>query len=140
MSMTPRTTLRSVNLTALYSYCVFLKADENQMYQQLNYRVLYTFFYWMLNQRRGKEGRRRQGIKYRSSLITYWKNFRTVYELKMEKKVDKETSRLINKCVRPISQWLLDIGLVLRCSLNSLTLASYPQGYPTSREKISTLH
>lgn len=110
MSMTSRTTFRSVYLTALYSYCKFLKSDAKAMYQQLDYRVLYTFFDWMLNQRRGKNGRRRQGIKRKSALNTYWKNFRTVYELEMHEKIDKDTSRHIVKIVRPVLQWSLDIG------------------------------
>ncbi|EDN08224.1 predicted protein [Histoplasma mississippiense (nom. inval.)] len=84
------------------SYCKFLKSDAKAMYQQLDYRVLYTFFDWMLNQRRGKNGRRRQGIKRKSALNTYWKNFRTVYELEMHEKIDKDTSRHIVKNGIPV--------------------------------------
>ncbi|OJD22957.1 hypothetical protein ACJ73_05688 [Blastomyces percursus] len=102
MSMTSRTTFCPVHLTALYSYCKFLKTDAMSMYQQLDYRVLYTFFDWMLNQRRGKNGRRRQGIKCMSALNTYWKNFRTVYELEMHGKIDKDTSRHIVKNGMPL--------------------------------------
>lgn len=69
------------------------------MYQRIDVHKLYAFFNWVLNQRRGKDGRRRQGLKYRSSLETYWKIFRLVYEREMQEKISRETSRRINKNV-----------------------------------------
>ena len=69
------------------------------MYQRIDVHKLYAFFNWVLNQRRGKDGRRRQGLKYRSSLETYWKIFRLVYEREMQEKISRETSRRLNKNV-----------------------------------------
>lgn len=69
------------------------------MYRRMDVRTLYTFFNWVLNQRRGKGGRRRQGLKFQSSLDTYWKIFRLVYEREMQEKIDRETSLRVIKNV-----------------------------------------
>jgi hypothetical protein len=50
------------------------------MMQALPRRTLKAFFEWMLNQHEGKGGRRLAGIKSASTLGTYWKVFRLVYE------------------------------------------------------------
>jgi hypothetical protein len=50
------------------------------MMQAVSRRIFKAFFEWMLNQRRGKGGRRLAGIKSVSTLGTYWKVFRLVYE------------------------------------------------------------
>jgi len=42
--------------------------------------LLRSFFDWLLNQKTGKGGRRMRGTKHKSSLGTYWKLYRLVYE------------------------------------------------------------
>ncbi|PGG95045.1 hypothetical protein AJ79_10301 [Helicocarpus griseus UAMH5409] len=74
------------------NFCTFVKKDPKEMYQQMDVKKLYTFFDWVLNQRRGKDGRRRQGLKY---------IFRLVYEREMHEKIDRETSKRVIKNVIP---------------------------------------
>ena len=42
--------------------------------------IAQLFRHGLLSQRTGKRGRRRRGIKYKSSLGTYWKLYHLVYE------------------------------------------------------------
>ncbi|KAF3481524.1 uncharacterized protein GIQ15_04283 [Arthroderma uncinatum] len=79
------------------NFCAYLKKDVKEMYLKVDVVKIYTFFHWSLNQRRGKDGRRRQGLQYKSSLETYWKVFRLVYEREKQEKIDKETSRALVK-------------------------------------------
>ena len=50
------------------------------MYQTGHAGQLYSFFEWLLSQKLGKGGRRRRGTKHNSSLGTYWKLYRLVYQ------------------------------------------------------------
>lgn len=67
------------------------------MYQAVSTRILYNFFDWLLNQKRGKSGRRIQGIKYKSSLGTYWKVYRLVYERATGDKIEGPLTRSMHK-------------------------------------------
>lgn len=58
---------------------------------------LRAFFDWMLNQRRGKRGRRLAGIKSANTLGTYWKVFRLVYERATGNKINGKLSRNMRK-------------------------------------------
>ncbi|EGC46846.1 C2H2 finger domain-containing protein [Histoplasma capsulatum var. duboisii H88] len=84
-----------------FKFCAYLKREPKDMYQRMDVQMLYAFFSWVLNQRRGKGGRRRQGLKYQSSLDTYWKIFRLVYEREVQEKIDRETSLRVIKNVIP---------------------------------------
>ncbi|EDN06867.1 predicted protein [Histoplasma mississippiense (nom. inval.)] len=84
-----------------FKFCACVKRDPKEMYQRMDVKMLYTFFRWVLNQRRGKGGRRRQGLKYQSSLETYWKIFRLVYEREMQEKIGREISLRVTKNVIP---------------------------------------
>ncbi|OJD22915.1 hypothetical protein ACJ73_05741 [Blastomyces percursus] len=84
-----------------FKFCTCVKEDPKEMYRRIDVNKLYTFFNWVLNQRRGKDGRRRQGLKYLSSLDTYWKIFRLVYEREMHEKIDRETSKRMIKNAIP---------------------------------------
>lgn len=61
---------------------------------------MYTFLDWVLNLRRGKDGRRLPGTKCKSSLDTFWKVFRLVYERETSNKITKQMNRQMRR-VRP---------------------------------------
>ncbi|OJD10025.1 hypothetical protein AJ78_08792 [Emergomyces pasteurianus Ep9510] len=47
-----------------FKFCACVKQDPKEMYQRMDVQKLYTFFSWVLNQRRGKDERRQQRLKY----------------------------------------------------------------------------
>ena len=51
-----------------------------QCFQKVDTKFLYGFLCWVCDQRRGKGGRRRPGIKSASSLGTFWKWYLLVYK------------------------------------------------------------
>jgi hypothetical protein len=55
------------------------------------------FFDWLLSQRQGKGGRKRQGTKLASSLGMYWKVFRLVYERAAGVKLDGKMNQSMHK-------------------------------------------
>ncbi|KAJ0329333.1 hypothetical protein COL922a_012866 [Colletotrichum nupharicola] len=55
--------------------------------------LLYNFFDWFLSQKVGKDGRKKRGIKKKSSLGTYWKVFRLVFERAVGDKIDQKLNR-----------------------------------------------
>jgi hypothetical protein len=63
------------------------------MYQTISTGALYSFFDWLLSQRLGKGGRKKCGTKHASSLGTYWKLYRLVYEKAMGEKINGEMTR-----------------------------------------------
>ena len=78
-----------------------LLRDPQQCYKALSTRQLYNFFDWCLNQKVGKNGRRKRGIKKKSSLGTYWKVFRLVFERATEEKIHPKLNRSMHKVVIP---------------------------------------
>jgi hypothetical protein len=73
------------------------KKDPKKMYSNISLRRLNAFFDWLLNQRRGKGGRRRQGTKRTSSLGTYWKVYRLAYERATGDKINGAMNRGMHK-------------------------------------------
>lgn len=63
------------------------------MMQAISRRALKAFFEWILDQRRGKGGRRLAGIKSASTLGTYWKVFRLVRERATGEKIQSKMNR-----------------------------------------------
>jgi hypothetical protein len=64
-----------------------------------------TFFDWLLNQRYGndhpgKKRRRVRGVRSASTLGTYWKVFRLVYERATDEKIKGEINRKIHRVSR----------------------------------------
>ena len=78
-------------------FCNYIKRDPTEMYNTISLRSLYNFFDWFLSQRRGKGGRKRRGTKLASSLGTYWKVFRLVYERATGVKIGGKTTRSMHK-------------------------------------------
>ena len=67
------------------------------MYSNISKGLLHSFFDWRLNQRRGKNGRKLRGTKLCSSLESYWKTFRLVYERATGAKIDARLTRDMHK-------------------------------------------
>ena len=62
------------------SYCAVLQRDPQDCYDSISIRVLYSFFDWSLNQKVGKDGRKKHRTTKKSSLGTYWNVFQLVFE------------------------------------------------------------
>ncbi|KAF2844020.1 hypothetical protein T440DRAFT_436948, partial [Plenodomus tracheiphilus IPT5] len=82
----------------------YLKEDRLRDYATVTVSTLYTFFDWLLNQRQGKGGRKRRGTKFASSLGTYWKVYRLVYERATSTKLDQKMNRSMHKVLRKLAK------------------------------------
>ena len=67
------------------------------MYQAVSQSLSRSFSDWILSQRTGNGGRRRHGTKYKSSLGTYWKLYRLVYERATGDKINGKMNRGMHK-------------------------------------------
>jgi len=65
--------------------------------EAISRRTLKAFFEWILNQRQGKGGRRLAGIQSASTLGTYWKVFRLVYERANGEKIEGRMNRHMHR-------------------------------------------
>ena len=65
--------------------------------------ILYYFFDWILSRKSGKKGRKLQKIKKRSSLGTYWKVFRLVFERARGDKLDANLNRKMHRVPTSLS-------------------------------------
>ncbi|KAK2035837.1 C2H2 finger domain-containing protein [Colletotrichum somersetense] len=79
------------------SYCEVLERDLLQCYKTLSIKILYNFFDWYLSQKVGKDGRKRSGIKKKSSLGTYWKIFRLVFESALGERISSKLGHSMRK-------------------------------------------
>ncbi|KFY96390.1 hypothetical protein V500_02463 [Pseudogymnoascus sp. VKM F-4518 (FW-2643)] len=70
-------------------YCSYIKKDPAQCFRDVTIRFLKGFLSWVCDQRRGKGGRRRPGIKHTTSLETFWKWYNLVYKLEVGEKIDE---------------------------------------------------
>ncbi|KAF1352703.1 hypothetical protein EJ07DRAFT_168822 [Lizonia empirigonia] len=82
----------------------YLKKDHYRAYTTVTVATLYTFFDWLLSQRHGKGGRKRRGTKLASSLGTYWKVLRLVYERATGIKLDGKMNRSMHKVLRKLAK------------------------------------
>jgi hypothetical protein len=55
-------------------------------------RFLKAFFSWRCGRRRSKKGRRTPGIKYKTSLETFWKWWHLVYKAEVGQGLSKDTT------------------------------------------------
>jgi len=83
---------------------IYLGKDPVQTYWAISARVLRAFFNWLLKQCRGKGGRKKRGTKVESSLGTYWKLFRLVFERATGGKINSKLNRQMHKLVG--SAWM----------------------------------
>ncbi|XP_044715341.1 uncharacterized protein HRG_10920 [Hirsutella rhossiliensis] len=89
-------------------YCEVLGCDPQKCLESVSesssLRLLYNFFDWSLNQKVGKDGRKRRGTRKSSSLSTYWKVFRLVFERATGDKLDPKLNRRMHKVLRDLSK------------------------------------
>lgn len=74
-----------------------LQRDPQACFKTIDLRLLYSFFDWSLNQKVGKGGRKKRGTTKSSSLGTYWKVFRLVYEEATGSKLDAKLNRRMHR-------------------------------------------
>jgi len=72
--------------------------------EAISRRTLKAFFEWILNQRQGKGGRRLAGIQSASTLGTYWKVFRLVYERANGEKIEGRMNRHMHRVLRKLAK------------------------------------
>lgn len=106
-------------------FCACLRKDPREELKRVSVSILFTFLDWVLNLRRGKNGRRLPGTKCKSSLDTFWKVFRLVYERETSNKIGNQMNRQMRRVRVTLSLPQLDPS-----SLRKLT---YPDclGDPT---------
>ncbi|CEO59611.1 hypothetical protein PMG11_04283 [Penicillium brasilianum] len=85
-------------------FCTCLRKDPEQEFQKLSIAILHTFLDWALNLRRGKNGRRLPGIKRKSSLETFWKVFRLVFERATSEKIGSQMNRQMRRVIRKLAR------------------------------------
>jgi hypothetical protein len=61
-------------------YRRYVEEDPKNMYEVMSLGILHSFFDLLLNQKRTGDGRLTRGIRYMSTLGTYWKIYRLAYE------------------------------------------------------------
>lgn len=105
-------------LTALHRFCAYVKQDHRRLMANLDANWLGSFYDWCLNQNTGKNGRRKCGIKSTSSLKTYWKQFRLVYQRAMGCKLDATMTRKVHR-VREKAWPFVRSGLTNRAESDS---------------------
>ncbi|KAF2676663.1 hypothetical protein K458DRAFT_180019 [Lentithecium fluviatile CBS 122367] len=76
---------------------MYLRQERYRDFATVSIATLHTFFDWLLSQHRGKGGRKRWGTKHASSLGTYWKVFRLVYERATNAKLVAKMNRSMHK-------------------------------------------
>ncbi|KAK0612280.1 hypothetical protein B0T17DRAFT_620503 [Bombardia bombarda] len=89
----------------------------NQAFASVTLAFLNSFFDWLLSQRTGKDGRKKRGTTKSSSLGTYWKVYRLVYERATGEKLDAKLNRKMHKEILTatvtIPEVLFDLSLTL---------------------------
>lgn len=67
-------------------------------YTEISIKVIYHFLTWVVNQKVGKDGRRKRGIRRKNSLITFWCTFRLAFQRATAYKIDQfiDRSRMHN--------------------------------------------
>ncbi|KAG9246656.1 hypothetical protein BJ878DRAFT_533103 [Calycina marina] len=87
-----------------HRYCKYVQKDPAQVMQAVSRRILKDFFEWILNQRQGKGGRRFAGIQSASTLGTYWKVFRLVYERATGEKIEGKMNRHMHRVLKKLAK------------------------------------
>ncbi|KAI9764096.1 MAG: hypothetical protein M1840_008901 [Geoglossum simile] len=80
------------------------RKDPDQTIHVIFLRLLNSFFDWVLNQRRGKRGRKLHGVKSSSMLCTYWKVFRLVYEGATGSKINAKLNRQMHRILKKLAK------------------------------------
>ncbi|KAK2051368.1 C2H2 finger domain-containing protein [Colletotrichum caudatum] len=101
----PLTTALLDNVEEQYfRYCEVLDRDPRHCYETLSGTLLKNFFDWYLSQKVGKDGRKRSGIKKKSSLATYWKIFRLVFKKAIGERIASKLGRSMRKVIGDLAK------------------------------------
>ncbi|KAJ4394460.1 hypothetical protein N0V93_003678 [Gnomoniopsis smithogilvyi] len=104
-------------------YCTdVLERDWKEALAEVNFRVVYRWMEWCINQTVDKNGNRKRDVGSKSSLITIWCTFRLVYKFEMGCKIN----HLIDseKISNGIAQLAKDFQLITQKRVNRpMTLA-----------------
>jgi hypothetical protein len=92
--------MHRIDLTSFYRYCKYTRKDPKRTMRDISLRVINAFFDCLLNQRRGKGGRKVRGVQSANTLGTYWKVFRLVYERATSEKVIGDINQKIHRVSR----------------------------------------
>ncbi|KAI0410839.1 C2H2 finger domain protein [Xylaria grammica] len=84
-------------------FCAYIRRNPMETFQHISIKLLYLFFDWRLNLTENKDGRKLRGIATRSSLGTYWKVFRLVYERATGDKLDAKLNRKMHRALRKLA-------------------------------------
>ncbi|KAK1707756.1 C2H2 finger domain protein [Colletotrichum acutatum] len=85
-------------------FCCVLKRDPKECYAKISLGLMYNFFDWVMSQKIGKNGRKKRGIKKKSSLGTYWKVFRLVFERAVGEKINQKLNRSMHRVLRDLGK------------------------------------
>ncbi|KAH8744320.1 C2H2 finger domain protein [Diaporthe sp. PMI_573] len=85
-------------------YCAFIKYDPQRAFESITLAFLNSFFDWLLSQRTGKDGRKKRGTTKSSSLGTYWKVYRLVYERATGEKLDAKLNRKMHRVLKLLAK------------------------------------
>ncbi|KAK3290594.1 C2H2 finger domain protein [Chaetomium fimeti] len=85
-------------------YCAFIKRDPQRAFESVTLAFLNSFFDWLLSQRTGKDGRKKRGTTKSSSLGTYWKVYRLVYERATGEKLDAKLNRKMHSVLKLLAK------------------------------------
>jgi hypothetical protein len=81
----------------VHRHCTWLECDPQESFESVSLASLNCFFDWLLGQKTGKDGRKKRGTKKSSSLGTYWKIYRLVYERATGAKLDAKLNRKMHR-------------------------------------------
>lgn len=103
-SVSPDNISSTVIILICHSFCAFIAKDADKYLESIQgpnaLSIIFNFFDWSLSQKVGKDGRRKRGIKKSSSLGTYWKVFRLVFERATGNKLDALMNRKMHRVRR----------------------------------------
>jgi len=97
--------LEPLSVLTVCRFCEYIRKDlgteikekRKVAFQNVDAGILKSFFDWLLAQKRGKNGRRKCGTKYKSSLNSYWKQYRLVYERATNEKLNGQLNRVMHR-------------------------------------------
>ncbi|CRG92724.1 Putative membrane protein ycf1 [Talaromyces islandicus] len=90
-------------------YCRFIHREPTECFHALDEpdeatQFLYGFFLWRCDQRRGKGGRKRPGIKSQSSLETFWKWWHLTYKVEIGHGLDPLAQKKIGDVIAKVAK------------------------------------
>lgn len=74
-----------------HSFCLYIlqREDWRTCLRGITFNMIYYFFEWQLAQKKNKKGHKKREIKSKKYLVTFWCNFRLVFEMTLHFKINK---------------------------------------------------